>query len=283
LIKNYYYLTKPGIIYGNAITAIAGFLFASKGHIDFRLLAITIIGISLVIASACVFNNYVDRKIDKLMDRTKQRALITGKITKLNALIFGSSLGLIGFLILWHYVNSLVAFIGVFAFIDYVILYGLSKRESVHGTLVGSLAGAAPILAGYCAVTNQIDGTGLILFIILLTWQMPHFYAIAIKRLADYKRAKLPMLPVVKGINYTQKHILFYIIIFTISIISLNIFSYASNIYLITMAILCLIWIAITVNDSRIKKRTAWANGMFHYSLIVLLIFSILISINPWL
>ena len=115
LFTRYYYLTKPGIIYGNALTVIAGFLLASKGHIDFWLLLTNLVGISLVIGSACVFNNYIDRNIDSKMTRTKDRALASRKILTTRALIFGTIIGLLGFLILWHFVNNTVVYIGIFA------------------------------------------------------------------------------------------------------------------------------------------------------------------------
>jgi len=199
VLKAYYRLTKPGIIYGNLLTAAAGFLFASKWHIVPGLFAATLAGTSLVIAAACVYNNYIDRNIDKRMARTKKRALVQGTISGKHALIFATMLGVLGFALLLAYTNTLVTVIGVIAFIDYVVLYGISKRRSVYGTIVGSISGAAPIVAGYVAVTNQFDLGALLLFFILVYWQMPHFYGIAMYRFDDYKAAGIPVLPVQKG------------------------------------------------------------------------------------
>ncbi len=139
--KDYYNLMKPGIIYGNLLTTIGGFLFASKDHIDISLLIFTLLGTSLIIGSACVFNNYIDRDIDVKMDRTKKRALVSGIIKPLQALVFGAVIGLVGLAILIVHTNGLVVLIGSLAFLIYVVFYGISKRRSVHGTLVGSLAG----------------------------------------------------------------------------------------------------------------------------------------------
>lgn len=151
-VKKYYSLTKPGVLYGNVLTAVAGFLLASAHFKQFDgwLFVATIFGTTLVIAAACVLNNYLDRDIDSVMQRTKTRAIASGQIPGQHAIIMSAVLGIVGIstLILW--VNWLVVAIGVAGFITYVWLYGaLSKRKSIHGTLVGSISGAAPILAGY--------------------------------------------------------------------------------------------------------------------------------------
>jgi protoheme IX farnesyltransferase len=195
MLRECYLLTKPGIIYGNALTAAGGFLLASKWHIDFKLFAATIIGTCLVIASACVINNYIDRGIDKKMKRTKGRATVTGKVSGRWAIAYGVVLGILGFSMLILFTSALVALIGLVAYVDYIALYGVSKRVSVHGTLVGSIAGASPPVAGYCAVTGHFDGGALIIFLIMVCWQMVHFYAIAIRRSSDYKAAGIPVLP----------------------------------------------------------------------------------------
>ncbi|HVI60940.1 MAG TPA: heme o synthase, partial [Candidatus Saccharimonadales bacterium] len=192
MLRECYWLTKPGIIYGNALTATGGFLLAAKWQIDLSLFAATIGGTCLVIASACVINNYIDRGIDKQMARTQRRATVTGKISGPWAIIYGLALGISGFALLVLFTNALVALIGLAAYIDYIVLYGVSKRASVHGTLVGSIAGAAPPVAGYCAVTGRLDLGALIIFLIMVCWQMVHFYAIAIRRADEYRAAKIP-------------------------------------------------------------------------------------------
>jgi protoheme IX farnesyltransferase len=279
LFRAYYYLTKPGIIYGNAITVVAGFLLASKGNINFILLLETLIGISLVIASACVINNVLDKDIDKYMERTKGRALVVNKISTKYALIYGIILGLIGFLLLYLSVNILVSIIGLIAYVDYIIFYGISKRASIHGTLVGTIAGAAPITAGYVAVSGHIDTAAIILFLILVVWQMPHFYAIAVYRLNDYRTAKLPVFPVIKGIKKTKKQILIYIVAFIVVTSSLRLLSYVGNIYLIVMLIMGAGWLYLSIKSYGTAGHE-WARKLFFYSLVTLIVFSVLISIN---
>jgi protoheme IX farnesyltransferase len=145
MIRAYYELVKPGIVYSNALTAAAGFLFAARGSVDFGIFVTLIAGTSLIISSACVFNNYIDRGIDSKMARTKNRAIASGKISGRNALIYAAALGFLGFVLLTK-TNVLTLFIGVGAFIGYVVLYGITKRKSVHGTLVGTFPGAASLL-----------------------------------------------------------------------------------------------------------------------------------------
>ena len=277
MLKSYFSITKPGIIYGNAITAIAGFLLASKGNVNILKLTATVIGISLVIGSACVFNNILDKEIDKKMERTKNRTLVKGEISDKNAFVYGLILGVIGFLTLGISTNNIVVLIGLFAFIDYVILYGFSKRNSVHGTLIGSLAGSAPIVAGYCAVSGSIDETALILFAILTAWQMPHFYSIAIYRLNDYKKANIPVLPAVRSIKVTKIYIIFYILTFILFTILLRFTGTVNNYFFVIITILGLGWLLLALSGFK-KAKKLWSRYMFYYSLMILMIFSIMIS-----
>src|SRR6185436_19040086 len=156
MIKLYYKLTKPGIIYGNAINATAGFFLASRQGYDLKLLLITLIGISLVVASACVFNNLLDADIDSHMDRTKNRAMVTGAIKKPTALVFGLVLIILGTLTLFLFTNHYALFTSVIGFITYVFLYTFAKRKTIWATEIGSISGAIPPLVGYLAVSNKI-------------------------------------------------------------------------------------------------------------------------------
>ncbi len=283
MFKTYYQLTKPGIIYGNLLTATGGFLLASNGHIKFGLLIATLSGISLVIASACVFNNYIDRDIDAKMARTKQRALASGLIAIRSAMIFASLLGIIGTAILIAYTNPLTVALGLTGFFVYVFLYGVTKRRTVHGTVVGSISGAMPIVAGYTAVTNRFDTGVIILFLILVCWQMPHFYAIAIYRLNDYKAANIPVLPLVKGFRTTKIQMLSYIVALLIAFSMLTIFGYAGYTYLVIMLTLGLIWLWRGLQGFKTNNDKVWARKMFLFSLIVILSLSVVLSLNSWL
>lgn len=286
MFKDYYQLTKPGIIYGNAITAAAGFFLASRGHIHWALFLATIIGISLVIASGCVINNYYDRDIDALMERTKNRPLVRRVISPLNALLYGKLLGIIGFFVLFIYTNILTVSIAMGGLFVYVALYTmLLKRTSIYSTLIGSISGAIPPVVGYLAVTGRIDIGAILLFFILAIWQMPHSFAIAIYRLDDYKRAKISVLPVKKGIPVTKVHMLFYTAVFTCTTFLLSVFGYTSYTYLFTMTILGLMWLGLIAKGFWVKPADdkRWARNVFVFSIIVLLIFSILISFGKFI
>lgn len=282
-LYNYYYLTKPGIIYGNLLTVIGGFVFASRGHTNLALLFYTMAGTSLIIASACVTNNYIDRDIDKKMSRTDKRALVIGTVSKRNSLIYSAILGVSGVLVLGLLTNLLVLSIGIFAYIVYVIFYGVSKRRSVHGTLVGSFSGAAPIIGGYCAVTGSIDLTTGLLFALMIIWQMAHFYAIAIYRLKDYKAASLPVLPAIKGVARTKTQIKLYIVLLLIPIIALHFYSYAGYVFTLTMTGLTVWWLYFALTQDSSKNSTKWARSIFLRSLVLLLALALTLSVNNFL
>lgn len=282
-LRSYYWLAKPGIVYGNAVTAIGGFLLASQGKFDFKLFVAMLLGISLVMASACVFNNYLDRDIDKKMKRTKTRALASGDIVVLPAMIYGATLGLVGFGLLIFGTNILTFWVAVIGFVTYVLIYSPLKPRSVQATLVGSIAGAVPPVVGYCAVSNDFDLGALLVFIILVTWQMPHFYSIAIYRLKDYKAAGIPVLPAVKGIVAAQKQITGYIVVFIVASLSLSVYGYTGYVYAVVMTVLGIAWLQKAMQGYQAENKTDWAHGLFRFSLIVLMSFSFLISVDAWL
>lgn len=265
------------------MTTSAGFFLASHGNINWQLFVAIIAGTSLVIASACVTNNYIDREIDKKMLRTKKRSLVIGDISTKNAISYAIILGLSGFLVLLSFTNSITSILGLAAFLSYVVVYGWVKRRSVHGTLVGTVPGALPPVAGYTSVTNQIDSAAVILFLILVCWQMAHFYAIAIFRMNDYKAADIPVLPIKKGIKNTKIQILIYTIGFMITASLLTIFNYASYLYLVVILIISLRWLQIAVKGFETKNNVGWARSLFGFSLIVLLAFSVIVSIDSTL
>jgi protoheme IX farnesyltransferase len=284
LLKTYYNLTKPGIIRGNLLTAAAGFLLASGNHIRLGLLLATLIGTSLVIASACVVNNYIDREIDAKMARTKNRAFVKGLVSARAAGIYAAVLAVAGFLVLGIYVNALTVLVGLIGWVFYVVVYGIGKRRTVHGTVIGSISGATPIVAGYTAAADRLDGAALILFLILVLWQMPHFYAIAMYRFNDYKAAGLPVLPVKKGAYRTKLQIMLYITAFTIAAALLTVFGYTGYIYLTVVMLLGLAWLRLgllgfrTAGDKAADEK--WARKMFFFSLIAILVLSIMIALG---
>lgn len=279
MIKTYYLLTKPGIIFGNAITAIAGFALASKGNFDFVLFLQTLVGLISVIASACVFNNYIDRERDQKMERTKNRPLALGLISSNKALIFASCLGMFGISILFLYTNIIATAIAALGFFVYVALYSFWKH-SEYATLVGSLAGATPPVVGYAAVSNTLDLGALLLFTILVLWQMPHFYAIAMYRIKDYQAANIPVLPITKGIHITKIHMFFYVIAFCVSCLLLPLLGYTGYSFFAVAAILGLSWLFLSFQGFQAKNDVIWAKKMFFLSLIIITALSIAIPLD---
>lgn len=284
--KDYYSIVKPGVLYGNALTAAAGFLFASAYFkvFDTWLFIATMVGTTFVIASACALNNFLDQDIDSKMARTKTRVLVAGKVDGFKAVILSAALGSLGLVILILFTNLLVVAVGIMGFIVYVVLYGmLSKRLSIHGTLVGSVSGAAPILAGYVAVSGVIDPAALIVFLILFLWQMPEFYSIAIYRRKEYKAAGVPVMSVVKGVDSTKIQIFLYTFAFVIATTLLTFFGYTGYIYLIVMSGLGLYWLHLGYLGLIEGSKDAWARQMFRFSLIILLAFCAIVSVGPLL
>ncbi|UCR89451.1 heme o synthase [Mycetocola spongiae] len=278
----YYSLTKPGVLYGNVLTAAAGFWLAARGNFDWFLFIALILGTTLVIASACVLNNVLDRDIDTKMERTKKRVTVTGGIGVRNAVIFSILLFVIGMGILIAWTNPLVVYVGLGGFLVYVVFYGmLSKRLSIHGTLVGSISGAAPVLAGYVGVTGAFDASAILVFLMLFLWQMPEFYSIAIYRRDEYARAGIPVISVVNGIKNTKTQILIYTILFVISTLLLPIFGDVGIVYTVVMGALGLYWIWIGIVGLRATDDDAWAHRMFRFSLVIILALSLMLAIGP--
>ena len=274
MLRAYYKLTKPGIIYGNLLTAVAAFLFASKWHINVGLFAAMVVGLGLVIASGCVVNNVLDRNIDKRMDRTKKRALVTGEISLPAAIIYGTALGVVGFILLAFFTNWLTVLMAAIGWIDYVILYGWSKRTSEFSTLVGSVSGAMPIVVGYVAFSGRVDASAVLLFLAMTFWQMPHFYAIAMYRRSDYAAAKLPVLSVKRGMHAAKQQIVWYVVAFTIVSSLLAFYGSAGYIYWVVMLAVNMWWLLNGLQAYNKLDDVKWARGMFFRSLTVLTVFS---------
>lgn len=281
--RQYISLTKPGVLFGNVLTGAAGFCLASSliEHFYWKAFIAVMVGMTLVIASACSINNVLDQDIDRLMERTRERAVASGQITTRRGAIFSFILGALGFLTLITWSNFAVVTAGTVGFFTYVVLYGMySKRRSELGTLVGSVSGAMPILAGYLAVSNHLDIAAIILFLCLFFWQMPEFYSIAIYRRKEYKAAGVPVISLRKGVDMTKKHILLYVVCFVISSILLWVFGFVGYVYLAVMSVLGLVWVYQAVRGLSLDraKQNLWARAMFKLSINILLIFSLVVA-----
>jgi protoheme IX farnesyltransferase len=283
MVKEYYRLTKPGIVYGNLLTTLAAYLYASHWHIHWLNFLATLVGLGLVIASACVFNNYFDRDIDSKMGRTKDRALASGLISNEMALLYASILCLFGSVLLICFVNILSSVIALIGFLVYVFAYTFLKRTTAWATEIGSIAGATPIVVGYTAVADKLDIAALLLFLILVIWQMPHFYAIAARRSEEYAAAGIPVLPLVSGMRETKLRMLLYIFAFGIAIFLLTFLGYAGYWFLVVTEIAALVWFWRCAEGFGAEDDVTWAFRAFVVSLIVLVVFCVMLSVAPFL
>ena len=221
LWRDYLELCKPNVVALMALTTVVGMLLAVPGMVPLDILLLGNLGIGLCAASAAVINHVVDKKIDLLMERTENRPVAQGRLKDSHALLFSAVMGLLGMWVLIFYVNELTAWLTLGSLIGYALIYTcFLKRATPQNIVIGGLAGAAPPLLGWTAVTNEIHGYALLLVLIIFAWTPPHFWALAIHRKDDYAKVGIPMLPVTHGDKYTRLHILLYtIILFVVSVL----------------------------------------------------------------
>lgn len=211
---DYIELCKPKVVLLMLLTAVVGMCLALPGAIPLNLFVFGLLGIALCAGSAAAVNHVVDRHIDAVMLRTHRRPIAKGKIPPQKALMFATVLGTVGMIILCLFVNMLTACLTFVTLIGYAGVYtGYLKRATPQNIVIGGLAGAAPPLLGWTAVTGELSPQSLLLVLIIFVWTPPHFWALAIYRHEDYKRANIPMLPVTHGLNFTKLNILLYTVL----------------------------------------------------------------------
>jgi len=219
--RDYYELTKPRVVMLMILTSVIGMLLAVPGMVPLDILVLGNLGIALCAGSAAAVNHLVDRHIDIKMARTSNRPVARGRVEPHKALLFALVLGGIGMSILLVFVNALTAWLTLVSLLGYAVVYTMFlKRATPQNIVIGGLAGAAPPLLGWTAVTGDLHGHGLLLVLIIFAWTPPHFWALAVHRREDYARADIPMLPVTHGVAYTKLHILLYtFILFAVSLL----------------------------------------------------------------
>lgn len=280
-LKDFIFITKPGILFSNLITAFGGYWVAAKWHIQWDVLLYTMLGTLLVMAASTVFNNFLDRDRDKLMKRTQKRPLAAGRMSPVVGYWYGIILGVAGLSVLALAVNPLSSLLGFIGMFVYVVVYtAWLKRTSVWNTVVGSIAGAMPPVIGYVAITNNLDIGAWILFGILFLWQPPHFWALSMRRADDYKNAGFPMLPVVKGNYSTKVSMLRYVAVLVPVSLLLFLYHYVNVIYLIAAAVMGLMWAWTALKGFKAKDDHQWATKMFVLSINYLTILFIIMVIT---
>jgi protoheme IX farnesyltransferase len=237
--KDFIALSKPLIVGLLLITTYGGLVSGGKAWPSFSLTMWTLIGGALAAGGSSALNQYIDRELDRHMQRTAKRPLADGRLTDAEGLAFGLGMSLVSYYILACFVNGLAALLSLAGIVYYVILYSLwLKKATVQNIVIGGGAGAIPPMVGYAAATGHLGWTAWILFAIIFMWTPPHFWALAIVRMKDYERAGVPMLPVVRGELETRKQIFIYTIELIIVTLLLPILQLAGMVYLVSSLVL---------------------------------------------
>ncbi|MCG8611062.1 MAG: heme o synthase [Pseudomonadales bacterium] len=253
--RDYLEMCKPNVVALMILTSVIGMMLARPGLPGWDIMLFGNLGIALMAASAAVINHVVDRKVDTLMARTSNRPLAKGKVEVSSALLFSAVLGGTGMTILLVQINALTAWLTLASLIGYAFIYTLFlKRATPQNIVIGGLAGAAPPLLGWTAMTGAVEPNSLLLVLIIFAWTPPHFWALAIHRKAEYAKADIPMLPVTHGESYTKLQILLYtLILFAVSLFPF-ITGMSGLIYLVSAVILgirFIDWACAMIRDSR--------------------------------
>ncbi len=277
-IKNYYELCKPNVVLMMLITALVGSLLASKTLAPLSLIAFAMLGIGLCASSAAAINQIIDRKADANMNRTENRPIPQGEVSPINASIFAFILASLGAAILVIYVNTLTALLTLASLIGYAFVYTVYlKRATPQNIVIGGLAGAAPPLLGWTAVTNSVDPNSLLLVLIIFAWTPPHFWALAIHRRDDYAKENIPMLPVTHGVQFTKLQIILYTIILILVSLLPFVVLMSGVLYLISSLILGAIFLYYSVR-LYFDQDNEYAFPTFVYSIYyIFLIFAALL------
>ena len=239
LLRSYYVLCKPNVVYMMLICALVGMLLAEESVTSVTNILVALIGIALCSGSAAAINQVIDRKADAAMTRTDQRPLPQGELSATHASSFAFVIGVAGALVLYLYINTLTMILTIASLIGYAFIYTVYlKRATPQNIVIGGLAGAAPPLLGWAAISNTIDPYALLLVLIIFVWTPPHFWALAIYRKDEYAKESIPMLPVTHGVAFTKLQIVLYtIILFIVSILPYIVLM-SGGIYLISAVIL---------------------------------------------
>ena len=249
LLKSYYELCKPNVVYMMLICAFVGMLLAEESVKSFSYLLVALTGIAFCAASAAAINQVIDRKTDASMTRTDQRPLPQGELSVTHASIFALTIGVLGATILFLYVNILTMALTLASLIGYAFIYTVYlKRATPQNIVIGGLAGAAPPLLGWASVTNSIDPYALLLVLIIFVWTPPHFWALAIYRRDEYAKESIPMLPVTHGVVFTKLQIVLYTIILYIVSLLPYVVLMSGEIYLFSALILSSIFLYYSIN-----------------------------------
>lgn len=281
--RDYLELCKPKVVALMLLTSLIGMLLAVPGMVPVGILFWGNLGIALCAGSAAAVNHLVDRQIDQKMKRTLNRPIAKGRVEPAKAIVFAFVIGVLGMVILLVFVNALTAWLTLASLVGYALIYTMFlKRATPQNIVIGGLAGAAPPLLGWVAVTNSIDGHGLLLVLIIFAWTPPHFWALAVHRKDDYAKADIPMLPVTHGVHYTKIHIVLYTIIMILVTVLPYVTGMFNWLYLLGALVLgagFLYWSVVMLFD----KHPNAPMETFKYSIIYLMALFVIMLLDHYL
>ena len=281
--RDYLELCKPKVVLLMILTAVVGMFLATPGLVPWDVLLFGNLGIALCAGSAAAINHVVDQRIDAVMARTRNRPIAQGRVGTGQAVVFAAVIGLLGMAILILLVNALTAWLTFASLIGYAFIYTyFLKRATPQNIVIGGLAGAAPPLLGWTAVTNDIHGYGLLLVLIIFAWTPPHFWALAIHRREEYAKVDIPMLPVTHGNEYTALHILLYTLLMFASTILPFATGMSGPLYLLGALALgggFIYWAILLMigKDRRAPMET------FRYSIVYLMALFVIMLVDHWI
>lgn len=269
-IKPYIEISKPRVVLLMIFTSLIGMLLANPLNINFLLLIIANVGIALMAFSAGAINQLVDQKVDRIMERTKKRPLPSGELKEINVIIYSIVIGFIGFVTLFFYVNQLTAYLTFASLVGYAFIYTMYlKRATPQNIVIGGAAGATPPLLGWTAITGSVDYMAIIMFLIIFMWTPPHFWALALAKKDEYAAAKIPMLPVTHGDNFTRIHITLYTLMMSVCSFLPFLIGFSGKFYLFGSIVLNLFFLYLTIS-MQISKSNNLSFKIFNYSIIYL-------------
>ena len=265
-------ICKPRIALLVLVTTFTGMWLAGNGTVAFDLVFFALLGTGLASAASGAFNNYIDREVDKHMARTRTRALPSSRLHPQQALWLGVMLSLWSYAILFYLVNPLTAYLAAGTTFFYVVIYTKwLKRTSPLCTELGGVAGALPPVIGWAAVTNEIGWPAMVMFLIMFIWQPPHFWALALLRAEEYRAAKLPMLPVIKGKRATKARMLIYTIALIPASLAMFWLELVGPTYLVIASVLGIVYLVLTIDFARKPITHQSTRRLFGFSILYLL------------
>ena len=279
-IKDYLSLCKVNVILLMLVTALVGACLATDMRPDLQLLTLGLIGIALVAASGAAFNHGIDQQRDKLMARTRHRPLVNNKLSLRQVYGFASLILILGFSLLFFWVNPLTAILSLASMVGYALIYShWLKPLTPQNITIGGLAGAMPPLLGWVAMTGETHPLAWVLVLIIFTWTPPHFWALAYYRQQEYAKAKVPMLSVTHGKEFTSLQMLLYTLLLTLVTLLPYLLHFSNEIYLIGSMVCNGVFIYLSIR-LLIEQTTKRAQQTFRYSILYLLLIFILIMLD---